>query len=97
MAFLGKISAVVSANTRDFSKAIGNAERDIKRFAKSMQMVELNLGGRELDKTLTKLQQFQGKVKNIQKMIEPADASLPNQRLMSKLRTWKTAKSCQAV
>ena len=88
MAFLGKISAVVSANTRDFSKAIGNAERDIKRFAKSMQMVELNLGGRELDKTLTKHQQFQGKVKNIQKMIEAGiDAGLPNPtRLMSKFK-----------
>ena len=66
MAFLGKISAVVSANTRDFSKAIGNAERDIKRFAKSMQMVELNLGG-ELDKTLTKLQQFQARLKTSRK------------------------------
>ena len=88
MAFLGKISAVVSANTRDFSKAIGNAERDIKRFAKSMQMVELNLGGRELDKTLTKVQQFQGKITNIMRMMAAGiDAGLPDPtRLMSKFK-----------
>jgi hypothetical protein len=88
VAFLGKISAVVSANTRDFSKAIGNAERDIKRFAKSMQMVELNLGGRELDKTLTKVQQFQGKITNIMKMMAAGiDAGLPDPtRLMSKFK-----------
>lgn len=88
MAFLGKISAVVSANTRDFSKAIGSAERDIKRFAKSMQMVELNLGGRELDKTLTKVQQFQGKIKNIMDMMAAGiDAGLPDPtRLMSKFK-----------
>lgn len=84
MAYLGKISAVVSANTKDFSKNIGAAKKQVQDFAKSMRGVELNLNTNALDKTLTKTQQFQAKIQTITKMLAKGiDGGLPDPRKLS--------------
>jgi hypothetical protein len=65
MAFLGKISAVISANTQDFTRNIGTAKKELTEFAKKVQGIELNLNTRALDGTLTKLQKFQRTIQEI--------------------------------
>lgn len=79
MAFLGKISAVVAANTSDFSRNIRNAKRDLMNFAASMRGIEFNLNTSALDKTLTKVQQFQAKIRSAQKLLAAGvDAGIPD-------------------
>lgn len=79
MAFLGKISAVVAANTSDFSRNIKNAKRDLMNFAASMRGIEFNLNTSALDKTLTKVQQFQAKIRSAQKLLAAGvDAGIPD-------------------
>lgn len=68
MAFLGKISAVLSANTQDFTRNIGTAKKELNDFAKRVSGVQLNLNTRALDGTLTKLQKFQRTIQEISKL-----------------------------
>ena len=60
--YLGKISAVVTANTTDFTRNIGAAREEIERFARStrssVNSYKLNFDTTTLDRTLTKLQLF---------------------------------------
>lgn len=58
MAYLGKISAVISANTTDFTRAIGNAKSELEGLRRRVDGYRLNLDTAALDKTLTKLQLF---------------------------------------
>lgn len=59
MAYLGKISAVLTANTRDFTRQIGGARRELQNFAQQARGIQFNLDRRALDQTLTGLQWFQ--------------------------------------
>lgn len=65
MALLGKISAVLSANTQDFTRNLGTAKKELSDFAKRVRGIELNINTRALDGTLTKLQKFQRTVQEI--------------------------------
>jgi hypothetical protein len=58
-AYLGKISAVISANTQDFTRKLSTAKDDVDRFKSKLDGMRLNLNTRALDGTLTKLQLFQ--------------------------------------
>lgn len=69
MAYLGKISAVIAANTQDFTKNIGLAKKELTDFSKKVQGIRLNLDTNALDKTLTRLQKFQREVQTIQKLL----------------------------
>lgn len=91
MAFLGKISAVVAANTSDFSRNIKNAKKDLNNFAASMRGVQLKLDTQSLSGTLTKVQQFQAKIASIRKLLaQGVDAGLPDPgRLQSKFKAFE--------
>jgi hypothetical protein len=60
--YLGRISAVVTANTTDFTRNIGAAREEMERFARStrssVNSYRLNFDTATLDRTLTKLQLF---------------------------------------
>lgn len=58
MALLGKISAVVTANTTDFTRKIGDMKSELNDLNRKVQGYRLNLDTAALDKTLTKLQLF---------------------------------------
>lgn len=58
MALLGKISAVVTANTTDFTRKIGDMKSELNDLNRKVQGYRLNLETSALDKTLTKLQLF---------------------------------------
>lgn len=58
MALLGKISAVVTANTADFTRKIGDMKSELNDLNRKVQGYRLNLETSSLDKTLTKLQLF---------------------------------------
>lgn len=58
MALLGKISAVVTANTADFTRKIGDMKSELNDLNRKVQGYRLNLETSALDKTLTKLQLF---------------------------------------
>lgn len=58
MAFLGKISAVVTANTTDFTKKIEGTKQELMSLKRQLSGYQLNLNSRSLDGTLTKLQKF---------------------------------------
>lgn len=58
MAFLGKISAVVTANTTDFTKKIEGTSKQILDLKRKVGGFQLNLNTKSLDGTLTQLQRF---------------------------------------
>lgn len=78
MAFLGKISAVLTANTQDFTRNVREAGKDLEAFRKQTAGFQLNLNTDSLNKTLTKVQLFQRQVDEIRKQIaaNPSQASL---------------------
>jgi len=68
MAYLGRISAVLTANTRDFTREIETAGRGLRAFAQQARGLELNLNTRALDQTLTKVQLFQRQLQQIERL-----------------------------
>lgn len=76
MAYLGKISAVLSANTQDFTRGLREAGQELQRFQKQAGGLRLNLDSNALDKTLTHLQRFEKTIQEIKKQI----AANPEQR-----------------
>lgn len=70
-AYLGKISAVISANTQDFTRAMGTTRKELDDFEKNvkkkLQGFQLNLDVGSFDKTLTKLQLFRRTVEEAQR------------------------------
>jgi hypothetical protein len=79
MALLGKISAVLTANTQDFTRRIGESRRELQDFARQARGVQFNLNTRALDGTLTQLQRFQRTLREIQQLqARGVDAGLPN-------------------
>jgi hypothetical protein len=69
MAYLGKISAVLAANTQDFTRGIRAAGQELQRFQKQASGLRLNLDSNALDKTLTHLQRFEKTIQEIKKQI----------------------------
>lgn len=57
--YLGKISAVISANTQDFTRNIGNTQQALNAFQRRLNGIRLNLDTSSFDRTLTRLQIFQ--------------------------------------
>lgn len=57
--YLGKISAVISANTQDFTRNIGTSKKELDAFQRKLNGIRLNLDVSSFDKTLTKLQLLQ--------------------------------------
>lgn len=81
MAYLGRISAVLTANTRDFTRQIGTARRELQDFARQARGTQLNLDNRALNGTLTNLQRFQRTLQEIQRLQNAGiDAGLPDAR-----------------
>jgi hypothetical protein len=79
MALLGKISAVLTANTQDFTRRIGESRRELQDFARQARGIQFNLNTRALDGTLTQLQRFQRTLREIQQLqARGVDAGLPN-------------------
>lgn len=76
MAYLGKISAVLAANTQDFTRGLREAGQELQRFQKQASGLRLNLDSNALDKTLTNLQRFQKTIQEIKQQI----AANPEQR-----------------
>jgi DNA repair exonuclease SbcCD ATPase subunit len=76
MAYLGKISAVLSANTQDFTRGLREAGQELSRFQKQASGLRVNLDSNALDKTLTSLQRFEKTIQEIKKQI----AANPEQR-----------------
>lgn len=68
MALLGKISAVLTASTADFTRKIGLAKNDLASFQKRVSGIQLNLNTRALDGTLTKLQKFKREVDELRRL-----------------------------
>ena len=91
MALLGRISAVLTANTQDFTRQIGTARREIQDFARQARGVQFNLNTRSLDGTLTQLQRFQRTIREIQQLqSRGVDAGLPNaNRLRDQFRAFE--------
>ena len=91
MALLGRISAVLTANTQDFTRQIGTARREIQDFARQARGVQFNLNTRSLDGTLTQLQRFQRTIREIQQLqARGVDAGLPNaNRLRDQFRAFE--------
>ena len=91
MALLGRISAVLTANTQDFTRQIGTARREIQDFARQARGVQFNLNTRSLDGTLTQLQRFQRTLREIQQLqSRGVDAGLPNaNRLRDQFRAFE--------
>ena len=91
MALLGRISAVLTANTQDFTRQIGTARRELQNFAQQARGVQFNLNTRALDGTLTQLQRFQRTIQEIQRLQRMGvDAGLPNaNRLRDQFRAFE--------
>ncbi|NBW09335.1 MAG: hypothetical protein EBR82_15050 [Caulobacteraceae bacterium] len=91
MALLGKISAVLTANTQDFTRRIGESRRELQDFARQARGVQFNLNTRALDGTLTQLQRFQRTLREIQQLqARGVDAGLPNAgRLRDQFRAFE--------
>lgn len=84
MAYLGRISAVLTASTRDFTREIGTARRELQNFAQQARGIQLNLDTRALNGTLTNLQRFRRTLEEIQRLqASGVGAGLPN---VSRLR-----------
>lgn len=65
MAYLGRISAVLTAQTRDFSRPIGEARRELQNFAQQARGVKFNLDNRALNGVLTDLQRINRTISEI--------------------------------
>jgi hypothetical protein len=91
MALLGKISAVLTANTQDFTRRIGESRRELQDFARQARGVQFNLNTRALDGTLTQLQRFQRTLQEIRQLnARGVDAGLPNaNRLRDQFRVFE--------
>jgi hypothetical protein len=91
MALLGKISAVLTANTQDFSRQIGTARRELNQFAQQARGLQFNLDNRALNGTLTQLQRFQRTLREIQNLQRQGlGAGLPDPgRLRQQLRAFE--------
>ena len=76
MAYLGKISAVLSANTQDFTRGLREAGQELQRFQRQTSGIRLNLDSNALDRTLTNLQRFERTIQEIKRQI----AANPEQR-----------------
>lgn len=84
MAYLGRISAVLTANTRDFTRQIGTARRELQGFASQARGIQLNLDNRALNGTLTNLQRFRRTLQEIQRLqAAGVGAGLPNTRRLN--------------
>jgi hypothetical protein len=81
MALLGKISAVLTANTQDFTRRIGESRRELQDFARQARGIQFNLNTQALDGTLTRLQRFQRTLRQIEDLqSRGVGAGLPNTR-----------------
>jgi hypothetical protein len=90
MALLGKISAVLSANTQDFTRNLGTAKKELSDFAKRVRGIELNINTRALDGTLTKLQKFQRTVQEIANLqVKGIDLGLDPRKLEDQFRVFE--------
>lgn len=79
MALLGRISAVLTANTQDFTRQIGTARREILDFSRTVNGIRLNLDNRALNGTLTNLQRFERTLRQIQRLqAQGVGAGLPD-------------------
>lgn len=79
MALLGKISAVLTANTQDFSRNLGVARRELNAFAQQARGLQLNLDNRALNQTLTQLQRAQRTIQQIERQrAQGLGAGLPD-------------------
>jgi len=58
-AYLGKISAVIAANTQDFTRKLSTAKQDVEDFKRRLNGIRMNLDMSALDRTLTALQRMQ--------------------------------------
>jgi hypothetical protein len=76
MAYLGKISAVLAANTQDFTRGLREAGQELQRFQRQTSGIRLNLDSNALDRTLTNLQRFERTIQEIKRQI----AANPEQR-----------------
>jgi hypothetical protein len=86
MPLLGKISAVLSANTQDFTRGIRQAGRELDDFRRTSQGLQLNLGRDSIDRTLTSLQRFQRQLQEIRNQIATDGSlrlSLPNPSVLA--------------
>lgn len=84
MAYLGRISAVLTANTRDFTRQIGTARRELQGFANQARGIQLNLDNRALSGTLTNLQRFRRTLQEIERLqAAGVGAGLPNTRRLN--------------
>jgi hypothetical protein len=91
MALLGKISAVLTANTQDFTRQIGTAKRELTDFARTVNGIRLNLDNKALNGTLTQLQRFQRTIQEIKKLqAQGVGAGLPNpDRLLGQFKAFE--------
>lgn len=90
MAYLGKISAVIAANTQDFTRNIGLAKKELGDFAKKVQGLQLNLNTNALDKTLTKTQRFQREIQAIEKLLaKGVDLGIDPKKLNDQFRAFE--------
>jgi uncharacterized protein YukE len=91
MALLGRISAVLTANTQSFTREIGGARREILDFARQVNGIRLNLDNRALNGTLTNLQRFERTLRQIQRLqAQGIGAGLPDTgRLRDQFRVFE--------
>jgi len=91
MAYLGRISAVLTANVADFTRGIGDARREIQSFAQSARNIEVRLNTRALDESLTRLQRFTRTLDEIRDLqARGVDAGLPDpNRLRDQFRAYE--------
>lgn len=81
MAYLGRISAVLTANTTAFRREIGDSRRELLNFARQARGTQFNLDNRALNGTLTNLQRFRAELRAIRRLqAENVGADLPNPR-----------------
>lgn len=64
---LGKISAVLTASTADFTRKIGSAKEDLKSLEKRVSGIRLNLDTRALDGTLTRMQKLKRTLEEVRR------------------------------
>lgn len=91
MALLGRISAVLTANTQDFTRPLATATADLRRFAQQARGLSFNLDDRALSRTLTRVQEFQRRVEEIRRaQAASVGLGLPNpDRLLDKFRAFE--------
>jgi hypothetical protein len=91
MALLGRISAVLTANTQDFTRPLATATQDLRRFAQQARGLSFNLDDRALTRTLTRVQDFQRRIEEIRRASAASvGLGLPNpDRLLDKFRAFE--------